>query len=341
MLSSPFYYKLIRKYVMVFGNMFNNITIVRREKDSDIEIQRVKVPLIYAPKDKFVTRYASDPDLFRQIQTTLPRMSFELTPTGITYDTSRKQNSLLKQYNCGGANGIASAYMGAPYDFTFELNIYTKTIDDGNQIIEQILPYFQPDFTMTVNPIPELGILKDIPIILNDVSYNPQYEGNYDSVRYVYWTLTFTLKGYLFGPISTPKIIRKSIANIFNDPSIVAGYTIKINTGTGNNGTFKISDTVYQGDTYQTATAIATVIDWSRPNQKLIISGAQGQFKVNNTIRALSTNAIYNLQTFDATPLKLVSITIEPDPIDAEPGDDYGYTETILEWPDTENGANT
>lgn len=340
MLSSPFYYKLIRKYVVLFGNMFNNITIVRREKD-ETEIQRIKVPLIYAPKDKYVTRLATDPDLYREIQTVLPRMSFELTPNGIQYDVSRKQNSLLKNYNCGGANGIASSYMGAPYDFTFELNIYTKTIDDGNQIIEQILPYFQPDFTMTVNPVPELGILKDIPIILNDVTYNPQYEGNYDSVRYVYWTLTFTIKGYLFGPISTPKIIRKSIANIFNDPSIVAGYTIKINTDTGNNGTFQISDTVYQGDSYQTATAVATVIDWNRQNQKLIISGAQGQFKANSDVKAMNTNAVYNLASFDATPLKLASITVEPDPIDAEPGDDFGYTTTILQWPDTELGANT
>lgn len=321
---------------MIFGNMFNNITIVRRESDTDVEIQRVKVPLVYAPKDKYVTRYASDPDLLKQVQTTLPRMSFELSPTGINYDTTRKQNSLLKQYNCAGVGGVNSAYMGTPYDFTFELNIYTKTIDDGNQIIEQILPYFQPDFTMTVNPVAELGILKDIPIILNDVSYNPQYEGNYDSVRYVYWTLTFTLKGYLFGPISTPKIIRKSIANIFNDPSIVAGYTIKINTNVGNNGTFKISDTVYQGNNYQTASAVATVIDWNKANHKLIISGAQGQFEVNTSIHALSTNAVYNLVSFDVTPLKLVNITIEPDPIDADPGDTFGYDVTITEFPETE-----
>ena len=340
MLTSPFYYKIIRKYVVLFGTLFNNVTIVRREKDTDVEIQRIKVPIIYAPKDKYVTRYASDPDLLRPTQTTLPRMSFELTHAGITYDVSRKQNSLLKQYNCGGVNGMSSSFMAVPYDFNFELNIYTKTIDDGNQIIEQILPYFQPDFTLTVNPVAELGILKDIPIILNDVTYNPQYEGNYDSVRYVYWTLTFTLKGYLFGPISTPKIIRKSIANIFNDPSIVAGYTIKINTDDGNHGTFKIGDNVYQGDSFQTASAVATVIDWSQTNKKLFISGAQGQFKVNNTIRAVSTNAIYNLASFDATPVKLASVVVVPDPIDANPGDDFGYTVSVTEWPDTES-ANT
>jgi hypothetical protein len=321
--------------------MFNNITIVRRDRTTEAEIQRIKVPLIYAPKDKYVTRLATDPDLLREVQTVLPRMSFELTPNGINYDIARKQNSLLKHYNCGGANGISSAFMGVPYNFTFELNIYSKTIDDGNQIIEQILPYFQPDFTLTVNPIPELSILKDIPIILDDVVYNPQYEGNFDSVRYVYWTLTFTVKGYLFGPISTPKIIRKSIANIFNDPSIVAGYTIKINTDAGNNGTFQMMDSVYQGDSYQTATAVATVVSWNRENRKLIISGAQGQFIANSDIKAVNTNAVYNLSSFDATPLKLASITIEPDPIDAEPGDDYGFTETILEWPDTEPGANT
>lgn len=332
--QSPFYYKLLRKYVTIFGSMFNDITLIRYNKSDDSEYQRIRVPIIYAPKEKYVTRWESDPDLLRDTQTVLPRLSFEIT--GITYDATRKQNSLLRVAKGDTASRVNSAYMGVPYDINFQLNLYARNIDDAAQIAEQILPYFNPDYTVTINPIPELSFLKDIPIIQNSVVQNVQYEVNYDTVRYVYWTFNYTLKGYFFGPYSKPKIIRKAIANIFNDPSLTLGYTVKINTGTGN-GTFKINDTIYQGDNYQTATAFGTVIEWRPDNDKLIISGVQGNFRVNNTIHATSTNAVYNIASFDSTPIKLASVVVEPDPIDAEPEDDFGFTTTITEWPDTEN----
>ena len=328
-----FYFKLLRKYVILFGNLFNNITVVRyASKDTmDTEIQRFKVPLVYAPKDKFVTRLNSDPDLFKQVQSILPRMSFEIT--SMTYDPSRKQNSLLRVASASSAAAVNSQYMGVPYDINFELTVYAKTIDDGTHIVEQILPYFNPDYTVTVNTVPEVGFLKDVPVILNNVNQMVQYEGGQDSVRYVYWTLSYTLKGYFFGPVTQPKIIRKAIANIFNDPSLVTGNVIRINTDRGNNGTFQISDIIFQGANYQNATAYGFVNEWDWTNQRLVIGGAQGQFKVNSTIKAVSTNASYNIASFDASPLKLVKVTVEPDPIDAEPGDDFGYTTTIEEYP--------
>lgn len=329
--TSPFYYKLLRKYVVIFGNLFNNITLVRYNKSDDSEYQRIKVPIIYAPKEKFVTRWESDPDLLRDTQTVLPRLSFEIT--GISYDASRKQNSLLRVAKGDNASRVSSSYMGVPYDINFQLNLYARNIDDAAQIAEQILPYFNPDYTLTITPIPELGFMKDIPIIQNSVVQNVQYEVNYDTVRYVYWTFNYTIKGYFFGPISKPKIIRKSIANIFNDPSLVRGNVIRVNTDIGNNGTFQIGDTLYQGSNYQTATAYGFVNEWNKENQRLVIGGAQGNFNVNSTIRALSTNATYNIASFDASPLKLVKITVEPDPIDAEPEDDFGYSTTIQEYP--------
>lgn len=331
--QSPFYYKLLRKYVTIFGSMFNDITLIRYNKSDDSEYQRIRVPIIYAPKEKYVTRWESDPDLLRDTQTVLPRLSFEIT--GITYDATRKQNSLLRVAKGDTASRVNSAYMGVPYDINFQLNLYARNIDDAAQIAEQILPYFNPDYTVTINPIPELSFLKDIPIIQNSVVQNVQYEVNYDTVRYVYWTFNYTLKAYFFGPYSKPKIIRKAIANIFNDPSLTLGYTVKINTGTGN-GTFKINDTIYQGDNYQTATAFGTVIEWRPDNDKLIISGVQGNFRVNNTIHATSTNAVYNIASFDSSPIKLASVVVEPDPIDAEPEeDDFGFTVDIKEFPET------
>lgn len=333
--NAHFYYKLMRKYVVIMGNMFNNINVIRYEKDSDVEISRFKVPISYGPKDKFVTRFESDPDLLKETQTILPRMSFELTK--IEYDPERQQNPLARSAKGNSTTTAKSAFMGVPYDFMFEVNLYAKTIDDGNHIIEQILPYFNPDYTVTVTPIAELGFMKDIPIILTSVNQNIQYEGNFDQVRYVYWTLTFTLRGYLFGPITTPKIIRKSIANIFNDPSLVAGYVVRMNMANGNNGRFMTNDTVYQGSNYQTANAYGTVLTWDANTAKLIIGGAQGQFKVDNIIRGLNTNAAYTLESFETTPLKLATITVEPDPITAQPEDDFGYTVETVEWPLTSN----
>ena len=330
-----FYFQLTRKYVVAFGNMFNNISLIRTNRETGSELERIKVPLMYAHKEKYFARLNSDPDLQKSTQISLPRMSFELM--GITYDPSRKQNSLLRSGNkANTASRVSSQYMGVPYDLEFELNIYARNIDDGTHIIEQILPYFNPDYTVTVNVIPEIGFLKDVPIILNTVNNSVEHEGNFDAVRYITWRLTFTMKANYYGPVNTQKIIREVDVNIYNDPSLKAGYLIRINTDDGNNGTYKIDDFVYQGNNYQTATAIAQVIQWNQNTGHLTLGGAQGQFKVNSTIKAVSTNASYNLASFDASPLKLVNIDIVPNPLDAEPGDDYGYTTTITEWPETE-----
>jgi hypothetical protein len=225
--------------------------------------------------------------------------------------------------------------MGVPYDIGFELNIYTRNIDDGTHIVEQILPYFNPDYTISIRPIAELDFTKDTPIVLNSVTNSIEHEGNFDAVRFVTWKLTFNMKAYFYGPVSKSKIIRTVNSNIFNDPSLQAGYIIRMNTGEGS-GTFKLEDIVYQGDNYQTATAYGIVSSWNADSQKIQITGAQGQFVANSIIRGSSTNAAYTVVSFDASPLKLVNINIVPNPIDAEPGDDYGYTTTITEWPDIE-----
>jgi hypothetical protein len=331
--NAHFYYQLTRKYVVIFGNMFNNISIIRTDKDTGEELERIKVPLTYGPKEKYVVRLEQDPDLQKEVAIVLPRMAYEMT--GMNYDAARKQNSLLRQAKGDNESRVKSQYMGVPYNFEFELSVYTKSMDDMNHILEQIYPYFNPDYTVTINPVPEVGFLKDIPIILNTVATNTMYEGNYDAVRYVQSTLSFTVKGYFYGPVSTPKIIRKVITNIFNDRSLSTGYVTKINTEQGNDGVFKVDDTVYQGESYQSATAYGIVLSWSPNNAKLMLGGVQGQFKVGKDIRAMSSNAVYKIASFDAEPIKLAQITIEPDPIDAEPEDDFGYTTTIKEFPDT------
>lgn len=337
MLSNAyFYHQLTRKYVILFGNMFNNIMIKRVNKNTGVEIERFKVPIVYAPKEKYYARLRADPDLERPVQVSLPRMSFELT--GFAYDASRKQNSLLRSGVAANTSTRGTTqYMGVPYDLTFDLQLYARNVDDGTHVIEQIIPYFNPDYTVTVNTIPALGFLKDVPIILNSVSNMIEHEGNFDAVRFVSWTLNFTMKANYYGPVQTPKIIRKVLANIYNDPSLKAGNIVRLNvTNPAANGEFKLDDIVYQGNNYNTANAYGFVVEWNKNSLRLVLGGTQGQFKVNNTIRAATTNAVCTINSFDASPLKLVEIKIEPDPIDAEPTDDFGYATTITEWPETE-----
>lgn len=334
MLSNPpFYHHLTRKAVVLFGRLFDDITLVRRNDQTGEETNRFLVPIVYSPKEKMVTRIFSDPDLLRSIGTILPRMGFEIT--GITYDATRKQNSLLKAAKSNTQTHVTASYMGVPYDINFQLNIYARNIDDGTQIVEQILPFFNPDFTVTTNMIPDLGMMKDVPVILNNVSNDIQYEGDFDTVRYVNWTLNFTMKMYYYGPISYPKIIRTVYTNIWADPSINAGYITRINTSNAN-GVFKVNDIVFQGNTYKTASATGIVVKFSKELNQLVIGATQGSFKVNNTIHAVSTNGVCTLESFYAKPLKYAQITIRPNPIDAQPTDDYGYTTDIIEWPQTE-----
>lgn len=315
--------------------MFNNIALIRTNKDTGQELGRVKVPVVYAPKEKYFVRLRADPDLNRPVQTILPRMSFELT--GFTYDTSRKQNSLLRNAKGNSETGVSSQYMGVPYDLNFDLQIYARNVDDGTHIIEQILPYFNPDYTVTINSIAELGFLKDIPIILNSVSNVIEHEGNFDAVRYVTWTLNFTMKAYYYGPISTPKLIRKSITNIKADPTLYRGQIIKMNISEVTNGTmpFKIDDITYQGNNYTTATAYGTVLDFSANNGTMTVGGSQGTFVANGELRAVNSGGVFKLDSFDTQPITYATITIEPDPLDANANDDFGYTTTITEWPET------
>ena len=330
-----FYFQLTRKYVVLFGNMFNNILMVRKNSITGVELERFRVPIVYAPKEKYFARLKADPDLNRPVQNILPRMSFELV--GFNYDSTRKQNSLLRNPKANNSSQVDSQYMGVPYDLSFDLQIYARNVDDGTHIVEQVIPYFNPDYTVTIDSVPEMGFLKDVPIILNSVSNVIEHEGNFDAVRYVSWTLNFTMKAHYYGPVTPSKIIRKAITNIKADPALYRGQTVKMNISKANNSNtpFKIGDTAYQGSNFTTATAYGTILNFSANNGTLMVGGAQGNFTVNNQIRAVNSGAVYSLVSFDTNPITYSTITIEPDPTDALANSDYGYTTTIVEFPDT------
>ncbi len=198
MLGHTFYHNTIRRYVILFGTLFNDIHI-NREDTSQGVTRTIKVPISYGPKEKMLARLDADPELKRPA-IVLPRMSFELTD--LNYGPTRKLNTIGKivAANPDDTNSAKYQYTPVPYDLNFILSIAVKNADDGTRILEQILPFFTPNWNSTVDLIPELGIKLDIPIILNAVSSEDSYEGDFEARRSIVWTLSFTMKGYIFGP---------------------------------------------------------------------------------------------------------------------------------------------
>ena len=218
MFGTYFYNESMRRMTIGFGQIFNNIQIKRKDSSGNIT-QSIRVPLAYAPKEKFLARLDAQPSLEeREFAVTLPRMSFEIT--GISYDSSRKLTRVQKfKHVKSGADGkvLNYNYVPVPYNISYNLYSFTASAEAGLQIIEQILPFFQPDFTVTVNAIPELNIKRDIPIVLNSVNYEDTYSGDFSQRRAVIYTLGFTAKTYLFGPASTQKVVKEVQSDLYTD----------------------------------------------------------------------------------------------------------------------------
>ena len=217
MFGTYFYNESMRRMTIGFGQIFNNIQIKRKDSSGNV-VQSIRVPLAYAPKEKFLTRLDQQARLTdREFAITLPRMSFEIT--GITYDASRKLTRVgrLKKTHATDTGTQYFQYNPVPYNISFNLYSFTATAEGGLQIIEQILPYFQPDYTVTINAIPEMGIKRDVPITLNSVNYEDTYDGAFTTRRAVNYTLGFTAKTYLYGPLHSSKVIKETQTDMFVD----------------------------------------------------------------------------------------------------------------------------
>ena len=214
MLGTYYYHEIVRKTIISFGTLFNEIFI--RHKDSaGSTYSEMKVPLAYGPSQKFLARLEQQADLNKPIAITLPRMSFEMT--SIQYDSSRKLG-VTQTFKASDGTNLKKVFMPVPYNIGFELNIFSKLNDDALQIIEQILPYFQPSFTLTVDLVSSIGEKRDIPVILDNISFQDDYEGSFEVRRALIYTLSFTAKTYLFGPIAQTSdgLIKKVIVDQYS-----------------------------------------------------------------------------------------------------------------------------
>ena len=228
MFGHRFYNETTRRYVAVFGTLFNDIVIYRRD-NSDAIVQTIKVPVNYGPIQKFLSRLEQDPNLTAPAMT-LPRMSFEIT--GMTYDPERKLTNMVQNstVNAADANAFKTQFTPAPYNLEFQLNIMTKFAEDGTKILEQIIPFFKPEQTLTVRLVDDINLYLDIPVILNSISTEDIYEGDYESRRSLLWTLSFTMKGYYFGPKTDKKVIKFAKTKSYDgmddsrDPQVINVY---------------------------------------------------------------------------------------------------------------------
>ena len=249
MFGQYFYHSHIRKTVSVFGTLFNNISVQRKDANGN-SVNNVKVPLSYGPKQKFLTRLFEEPDLNApEVAIRLPRMSFEIT--GIQYDTSVKLNKMntIAQPNVHGQNTIRNP---VPYILSFQLSIYAKNQDDALQVVEQIIPYFNPEYVVTIREIPSLNISRDIPIVLQSVNYSDDYEGDFSSRRVLIYTLDFTMKTFFYGPITQNQgVIKDAIVNSrdYDNAGMIQRIETVVNPlGASKDGTYTIDETITDFD---------------------------------------------------------------------------------------------
>ena len=220
MLGSTFYHETLRKCIVGFGTLFNDIHIIRKDSSGNT-IQSMKVPLAYGAKQKFLSRLTEDPSLTKTVAITLPRIGFEIGQ--IAYDSSRKLNKIQKVKKAGSAgNKVDTQYMPVPYNIDFELYAMSKNSDDALQIVEQILPYFQPDYTITINDIVQMSSKRDVPIVLTGISYEDNYAGEWTERRAIIYTMSFTAKCYLYGPVISGQVVTKVQVDQYTDSSVNA-----------------------------------------------------------------------------------------------------------------------
>jgi hypothetical protein len=212
-LGHTFYHASIRKMVIVFGNLFNDI-YVRRFDSAGAEIERRKVPISYGPKQKFLARLDAG-QFDQETAITLPRMAFEMDT--MTYDAERKISSSQRLSNQKAGESVKYTFAPVPYTFDFTLSIMTKNAEDGTQILEQILPYFTPHFNVTIKEFPELEITRDIPIILNSLQQEDVYDGDFETRRSLIWSLSFTMKSNIYGAVREGQLVSSAVVSTIGE----------------------------------------------------------------------------------------------------------------------------
>jgi len=328
-----FYNEILRRTIIAFGTLFNNINIQSTD-NADNVVSNIKVPLAYGPTQKFLARIEQSPDLNKSFQITLPRMSFEFI--GLTYDPTRKvsttQTFTVKDPDDG--TQTKKSFMPVPYNMQFELSIMTKLNDDALQVVEQILPYFQPQYNLTVELVEAIQEKKDIPVILENITMQDDYEGDYSTRRVLLYTLRFTAKTYLYGPSTsaTSDIIKKATVN----------YMAGDSTGRNRDVTYSVVPTAVKNYTGDATTTLAA--DLTKTKTTIEVADGTGftadtHIDINGEnlyIKSISGNTLTVRRGQEGTTAITHVIGTPIYIIDAadnaliEDGDDFGFSGTYF-----------
>ena len=328
--NAQFYHRTIRKMVVVFGTLFNDLEIVRYTQ-AGVPKEKWKVPLTYSPKERFLTAITSDPNLIKSINTVVPRMSFNLD--SLEYDVQRKQVSTLRNFAKQDDTSVSTQFVPIPYNFQFSLSIYVRNTEDGTQILEQILPFFTPDFNVTVDFIPEMDQKYNVPIILDSVASTVEYEGGMSegSTRLILWDLTFTAKSYIWPPVKSGKYIKTANTNSFIDLTTKDIQKVYVDYANGF-GTFAQGETLRANN----SDLFGTVDFFSNSSSGiLIVTGANKNISVGDNLTGDYTGASFNVVVTDVNSLNVVQIKTATNPGTAALGDEFGFIETIKQYPNT------
>ena len=343
--QAHFYNRSIRKIVVAFGTIFNDIQLQRYTKDGNTKKEIFRVPLSYGSKERYLTQITSDPTLTKSINVSVPRISFELT--GMSYDSSRKQQSLIQNFALNANGGINTQYTPVPYDFNFSMSIYVRNTEDGTQIVEQILPFFKPDFTVTVDFITGMDQKYDMPITLNSVNTTTEYEGglNDGSTRLILWDLDFTVKSYLWPAVKTPKgligalntttgLYGRANTNIFIDTQNRDAQRVTVDYANGNN--YFITAETIRVDRPDSNEITGKVVYFSNISTGILVVEQLTQLlQANDVVVGDYSNATYNVTAVAISSVKAIAIVTEPVPQNADPDDEFGFSETVTHWPNT------
>jgi len=347
MLNNPhFYNRSIRKIVVAFGTIFNDIQLVRYTKDGLTPKETFKVPLSYGSKEKYLTRITSDPNLTKSVLTVLPRISFELT--GMSYDADRKKQSTLQNFAITNGNALLRQYTPIPYNFDFSMSIYVRNTEDGAQIVEQILPFFTPDFTVSVDFIPTMNQKYDLPIMLNSVTNETTYEGDFMDTRLIIWNLEFTVKGYIFPPIKESAngngLIKSANANFIPISAITGGSSsmplnFAYNTATlsqqqivtvdyANGSNYFIQNEIVRSNN----SVFGTVAYFSNNSiGTLVLQNLNGIIRIGDTLTSDLTHSKYTVSDVSLKSSGMITVRVSVVPNTAGPDDEFGFAEQIIE----------
>ena len=330
--NAQFYHRTIRKIVVAFGTVFNDIILQRMKSDGTTKRTVFKVPLSYGAKEKYLTRITADPTLTKAVQTVIPRISFEMV--SMSYDTGRKLNTLTQNFAANNSTSVKTQFRPIPYNFEFNLSIYVRNTEDGTQILEQILPFFTPDFTVTVNFIPEMNQKYDMPIVLNSVNSTVDYEGDMMSTRLIMWDLSFTAKSYIFPPVKSGKYIRQANTNIFIDSQSKSAQKVTTNYRPDLN----LSGPMLEGETIRVVSrdVIGVVKKFSNiANTHLVATDLNKLLEAGDIVTGDTSNTSVTISSVESGPLKAAAMILTPKPPTVDPDDEFGFAESVTEYPDT------